>query len=267
METNQVKEKLKERWKIDPFNFWIPLEGIVIENTCYFDTRELEGNIGYEPINEIINSIEEELIYEFNELKEERIISKLEIKGFSGIEKFYTNENADWVIYQSHEQTIGFAGKELIERIINSWKDGNKYVNPWGRAELTSKEIHDIEISKRKPIWKALSFLYLDTELQDSDYHSIVESLIESKKSIKDLKEIDLFEVFPNLRTNLLDVAGVWSEFDEDWLNKRCEEAYEKRNDYFRQLKVRFYSKFYEKMRIDFWIEIEKRTKTSYNKR
>lgn len=122
-----------------------------------------------------------------------------------------------------------------------------------------SKPLHPIEIEKRKPIWKAFSFLYLDTELQDLDYKLIAEQLTESRKPIEYLKEIELFEVFPNVASNLSAVAGVWDEFDEDWLNKQCEASYNKRNDYFYRLKIHLYSQFFKKMRTEHWIEIEKR--------
>ncbi len=122
-----------------------------------------------------------------------------------------------------------------------------------------SKPLHLIEIERRKPIWKAFSFLYLDTELQDLDYDLMIKSLVESKKSVECLKEIELYEVFPNVASNLSAVAGVWDEFDEDWLNKQCEVSYKKRNDYFYRLKICLYSQFFKKMRTEHWIEIEKR--------
>lgn len=129
-----------------------------------------------------------------------------------------------------------------------------------------SKKSFDLELEKRKPIWKTLSLLYLDTELEEVDYTLIAKELSKSKRTITSLKKIDQFEVYPSLMINLLSVAGVWTEFDEDWLNKRCTNAFRKRNTVSYQLKNWFYAQFFKKMRAENWIEIEKRMKEIHSK-
>ena len=74
------------------------------------------------------------------------------------------------------------------------------------------------DIQTRIPIWKALSLFYLDTELQDSDFQGIAENIINSPYSFEEVKMIDKYEVFPVLKYNLLQVAGEWAGFEEDWL-------------------------------------------------
>ena len=76
----------------------------------------------------------------------------------------------------------------------------------------------DINIEERKPIWIALSNFYLDTELQDSDYKSIAKAFKSSPYTLLEIKRINKYEVFPILQFNLLDIAGEWMGFDEDWL-------------------------------------------------
>ncbi|NND64811.1 MAG: hypothetical protein HKM24_02495 [Gammaproteobacteria bacterium] len=76
-------------------------------------------------------------------------------------------------------------------------------------------------IAKEK-LWIAISDFYLDTELQETDYASVAKCFSESGLSIKQLREIDLYEVLPALYTNLISPAGIWTGFDEAWLVSQC---------------------------------------------
>jgi len=79
--------------------------------------------------------------------------------------------------------------------------------------------IHDeVEIERRKPVWAALSELWLDTELEDDDLQRIAGVMKRSEYSINELRDIYLFEVAPVVFPNLLTVAGEWAGFDEEWL-------------------------------------------------
>lgn len=131
METEIVKNNLKSKWNIDPFNFWIPLHGIPTDNTLYFETGDFDKYVGYKKLNEIVNEMNSGNIYTFNEAREENIYDELQIKEYDSPDIFYTNKNADWVIYQTHEETIAFAGNELIEKIKSIWSNWKENANPW----------------------------------------------------------------------------------------------------------------------------------------
>ena len=75
---------------------------------------------------------------------------------------------------------------------------------------------HDLE--RLKPVWHALSELYLDTELSHNQILKIIQTLKASDFSLKELKQINQYHVFPVLHVNMVDTAGVWSSFDEVWL-------------------------------------------------
>ncbi|MEA1786498.1 hypothetical protein U1E44_10380 [Arenibacter sp. GZD96] len=74
------------------------------------------------------------------------------------------------------------------------------------------------DLKEREPIWLALSALYLDTELQESDFQHIAHSIRDSPFTFHEVKIIDKYEVFPVLYANLLGIAGVWTGFDAQWL-------------------------------------------------
>lgn len=131
MEIQNVKSNLKKKWNINPYDFWIPLLGRPAENTLYFDTEDFEKEFGYENLNKILLEINIGYIYSFNEAKEENIYSQISIKEYDSPDIFFTNENADWVIYQTHEETIAFAGENIIDKIKLEWENWKEKANPW----------------------------------------------------------------------------------------------------------------------------------------
>lgn len=73
------------------------------------------------------------------------------------------------------------------------------------------------ELEARKPVWRAFSELFLDTDVRMS-YVYAADLLARSPYSHTELKRILDQEVAPALEFNLHDVAGEWAGFDEDWL-------------------------------------------------
>ena len=73
-------------------------------------------------------------------------------------------------------------------------------------------------IQKRRPLWSALSELWLDTELSGSDLERIARVMADSGLTVEDLRDVYLVEVGPIVYRNLLMVAGQWGGFDEEWL-------------------------------------------------
>lgn len=76
-------------------------------------------------------------------------------------------------------------------------------------------------IAARRPLWLALSELWLDTELDEKDLERIAAVLAQSGLSIAELRDVYLVEVAPAVYRNLLDPAGVWEGFDETGLTER----------------------------------------------
>lgn len=74
-------------------------------------------------------------------------------------------------------------------------------------------------IIDRKPVWSALSDLFLDTDVT-LHYDYIVRTCAASPFTIDELEAILKNEVAPVVLPNLYDIAGEWAGFDEDWLVK-----------------------------------------------
>ena len=78
----------------------------------------------------------------------------------------------------------------------------------------------DQDIENRRPVWHALSDLFLDTELQDCNLSSIARTLVESPYSVTEIETILYREVYPVCIPNLLCVAGEWEGFNCQWLEE-----------------------------------------------
>ena len=75
-----------------------------------------------------------------------------------------------------------------------------------------------MEKKDRLPIWRALSELFLDTELDELTITYIARTIKESGMTTKEVESILWYEVYPVLKNNLRSVAGVWSGWTDSWL-------------------------------------------------
>jgi hypothetical protein len=75
-----------------------------------------------------------------------------------------------------------------------------------------------LELERRRPVWDALSELFLDTELQPEDHQRIARVLSASGYSESELEKILRHELGPILFPNFLSVTGAWAGFDLGWL-------------------------------------------------
>jgi len=84
-------------------------------------------------------------------------------------------------------------------------------------------DLNAAELARRRPVWSALSELFLDTEVRPQLGY-VALACIASGYSEEELQSIWRHEVAPVLLPNMLDVAGEWAAFDQDWLEARIVE-------------------------------------------
>src|SRR5690242_10466335 len=77
------------------------------------------------------------------------------------------------------------------------------------------------DLVRRRPVWQALSDLFLDTEITESFYRFIARTIIESGYSPAEIRTILWDEVFPVIEFNLRHPAGVWEGFRVEWLEEK----------------------------------------------
>lgn len=77
------------------------------------------------------------------------------------------------------------------------------------------------DLEHRRPVWLAISELFLDTNLDSADLTRIAKTLAQSPYSLEELDDILLWEVYPACWTNTYAIAGEWAGFDPEWLEAR----------------------------------------------
>lgn len=70
--------------------------------------------------------------------------------------------------------------------------------------------------TRRRPVWHAMSELFLDTELMEEDYRRIARILLRSGYTAERLRQILEEEVAPAFASNLLSSAGGWAPWEEE---------------------------------------------------
>ncbi len=96
------------------------------------------------------------------------------------------------------------------------------------------------DLGKRKRVWRYLSESYLDVALSDKEYQQMAKQLQSSGFSLQELMAIDLLEVYPVLKFNLINPAGVWTGFEEDWLFESCAARYRTKRGRLAPLRMRW---------------------------
>jgi len=74
------------------------------------------------------------------------------------------------------------------------------------------------EIARRRPVWEAMSALFLDAQLDADDHAGIADVLVASGYSLAELERILWAELCPVLWTNAASVAGEWRGFDMEYV-------------------------------------------------
>lgn len=81
--------------------------------------------------------------------------------------------------------------------------------------------LSDEEIQNRIPVWCALAQLFLDTELHPADFARIAAVIFQAGLSAEEAEKILNQEVAPAFTSNLLNVAGEWAGWSDEFIKER----------------------------------------------
>ncbi|GAA6143216.1 hypothetical protein [Hydrogenophaga sp. 5NK40-0174] len=104
------------------------------------------------------------------------------------------------------------------------------------------------ELARRRPVWLAMSDMFLDTDTESSR-QGRADALEKSGYSMAELDGILIDEVSPVCGVNLFSATGVWAGFDAEWLEQTI---LRKRQSSFRWLR-RLLSRQMGKLVADEW--------------
>jgi len=108
---------------------------------------------------------------------------------------------------------------------------------------------------ERLAVWRALSELFLDTEIDRSLQQSIAQTIKLSEYTLQQVEDILWAEVYPVLKQNLASTAGIWDGWSDSWLQENLQ-AYE--NPEFIRKKSIFYKTGVSNEIKQHWSEITK---------
>jgi hypothetical protein len=76
----------------------------------------------------------------------------------------------------------------------------------------------ELDKKNRAPVWWAMSELFLDSELDGSDFVYMAKRCAPTQYTNKNFEHILLKEVFPAFHENLIAVAGDWAGWSEEYV-------------------------------------------------
>ncbi len=119
----QTRQHLADKFDFKDF-YWWPLNGVSkpTDTECFSDESFCE-KLGLPNLVQTIKEMGENQLHKINEIHEDEIIKTEDIWSYDGIEVVYCNENADWLIYFSHEHTVTVSGKKLIDALKKNWPE------------------------------------------------------------------------------------------------------------------------------------------------
>jgi hypothetical protein len=128
-ESTQIKSAVSYTWDITK-QYWYPLFDCSREDLVAFDSKYVDHDDKINFIKTILQQHGVKNIYEFREdgvVNE--IVDFVDYDFWRSDEYFWNNEcywfsnDMDWIIYISHEETITFGGKWLVDKLKKSWTE------------------------------------------------------------------------------------------------------------------------------------------------
>ncbi len=122
---SSTRQLLADKFDFQDFCWW-PLNGSTkpVDTECFSD-EAFNTKFGHSKLVQTIKEMGNNELRKINEVHEDEIIKTDDIWSYDGIEVVYCNDNADWLIYFSHENTVTVSGKKLIDALKKNWSDFN----------------------------------------------------------------------------------------------------------------------------------------------
>lgn len=127
-ERETIRQRLTDDWGVD--GYWVPLIESSPEVTTIFldkenlterDETQIADFIKQKAEGRLFEITEEQLDYEIDQ-------SELDIDCY---ETFYCDKTFNWLVYGSHEGTLAFGGKELLDFVRQVFADRKEMINNW----------------------------------------------------------------------------------------------------------------------------------------
>lgn len=125
-EQSIIDKELKDNWGVDCY--WYPLIDLKIDKKAIFINKEHLTTNDYLAISDFINLENSSRIYEISEDQIDYEIEKMELDS-DCYETIYCDKNFTWIIYGSHEGTLSFGGKKVLDFVFELLNDRKELID------------------------------------------------------------------------------------------------------------------------------------------
>jgi hypothetical protein len=115
MDIESIKQDLKKYWGYEEVGYWDPLEQKSPNKVIYYDKRI--ALVHEQEFTQLVKQ-REEYVYFCGEVGYYKYPASI-IETIFAYESIVTGSDFEWVTYLSHEGTITFGGKWLIDEVHN----------------------------------------------------------------------------------------------------------------------------------------------------
>ena len=126
----QGREMLRNNLGFEHF-YWYPLHDPKPLNSEYFEEDAFLEEFGVEKLIALITQLGFDRLNVITETDEDEKINATQLEEYSGIEKIYFDEKAEWAIYFSHENTVTFVGSIIADSLKANWSNWENFSSPW----------------------------------------------------------------------------------------------------------------------------------------
>ncbi len=133
----EIRKQILEKWDAGQSYFY-PLNNTERDDVICFPQDYFLKDFGLKKLSNCLRTLKIEECYLLDEYinhKEDYLISPEEIVSYNGLEKYYCDKSNDWIIYFSHENTVTFGGKVIIDILKSEWINWKKVAEKWCYSE------------------------------------------------------------------------------------------------------------------------------------
>ena len=132
---DKLRRELSNQWEVTK-QYWYPLFNINRNDVIAFDKTYIDSEV---KISQVIKLLKRHGVNQFYELWEDNRGFKKALVETENLwrsneylwynEGYWFDDNYDWIIYSSHEQTVTIGGDWLIKELMESWIDWKSNIN------------------------------------------------------------------------------------------------------------------------------------------
>lgn len=132
-QAKNVRNRIIDEWDAGE-SYCYPLNTSDRDDFICFPQDFFLKDFGLDQLKKTLGKLGIQNCYRLNEYPKDNEDYKIDLDNviaYNGLEKYYCDDSNSWIIYFSHENTVTFGGKKLIQTIKNEWGNWKKVAFKW----------------------------------------------------------------------------------------------------------------------------------------